>query len=125
MKNERTSRRVLVVDDENIIADSLALILKRSGFEAEAVYSGEMAIETARDLRPDVLICDVILRGITGVEAAIHIARILPTCRVILFSGQAGTSDLLQRAHSEGHKFEMIPKPVHPQVLLTLLGKTA
>jgi|SRR5580693_1945537 CheY-like chemotaxis protein len=125
MQSDRTCRRVLVVDDENIIADSLTMILKRSGFEAQAVYSGETAIETARDLRPDALICDVILRGMTGIEAAIRISRMLPACRVILFSGQAATADLLQHARAEGHSFEIISKPVHPQVLLNLLTKIA
>ena len=125
MHSKRTCRRVLVVDDENIIADSLVTILNRSGYEAEAVYSGESAIEIARSSSPDALICDVILRGMTGIEAAVRIADMVPACRVILFSGQAATSDLLERARAEGHDFELISKPVHPQVLLDLLRKTA
>ena len=125
MSSQRTCRRVLVVDDESIIADSLVIILNRSGYEAEAVYSGESAIESARVSSPDALICDVILRGMTGIEAAVRITGMLPACRVILFSGQAVTSDLLERARALGHDFEIIPKPVHPQVLLDLLGKTA
>lgn len=125
MQTKRTCRRVLVVDDESIIADSLATILNRSGYEAQAVYSGESAIESARASSPDALICDVILRGMTGIEAAVRITRMLPACRVILFSGQAVTSDLLERARAQGHNFELISKPVHPQVLLDLLGTTA
>src|SRR3974390_248644 len=95
--------RVLIADDERMIADSLALILNASGFEAKAVYSGERAVELARQLRPDVLISDVILGGITGIEAAVHISRIVPECKVILFSGQAATTDLVSRAEAEGH----------------------
>lgn len=125
MHTERTFRRILVVDDEIIIADSLATILNRSGFQAEAVYSGESAIEKAQTSVPDALICDVILRGMTGIEAAVRITNMLPDCRVILFSGQAATINLLERAKADGHKFEIISKPVHPQVLLDLLGKTA
>lgn len=125
MGSEKTCRRILVVDDENIIADSLATILNRSGYEAKAVYSGESAIETARTSSPDAVICDVILRGMTGIETAVRISDMLPTCRVILFSGQAATADLLERARIQGHNFEIIPKPVHPQVLIDLLRKTA
>lgn len=125
MGSEKTCRRVLVVDDESIIADSLATILNHSGYEAKAVYSGESAIETARTSTPDAVICDVILRGMTGIETAVRISDMLPACRVILFSGQAATADLLERARIQGHNFEIIPKPVHPQVLIDLLRKTA
>ncbi len=91
--------RVLVVDDECLIADTLALILNRKGFETTAVYSGEKAVEVAIALKPDVLISDVIMKGITGIEAAIRISATLPACRVILFSGNAATNDLLAGAN--------------------------
>jgi CheY-like chemotaxis protein len=77
-----------------------------------------MALEVAGELKPDVLISDVIMTGMTGIEAAIHILEVVPTCRVILFSGQAATADLLERAEAKGHRFELLAKPVHPQVLL-------
>ena len=116
-------RRVLILDDEQIIANTLALILNRSGFEARAVYNGEAAIEAARELSPDVLISDVIMQGMTGIDAAIRISEIVPHCRVILFSGQAATSDLLQRAQANGHRFELLVKPVHPRALLDRLNE--
>ena len=117
------TRRVLILDDEQIIANTLALILNRSGFDARAVYSGEAAIEAARELSPDVLISDVIMQGMTGIEAAIRISEIVPHCHVILFSGQATTSDLLERAQASGHHFELLVKPVHPRALLDRLNK--
>jgi CheY-like chemotaxis protein len=117
-------RRVLILDDEQIIANTLALILNRSGFEARAVYNGEAAIEAARELSPDVLISDVIMQGMTGIDAAIRISEIVPHCRVILFSGQAATSDLLQRAQANGHRFELLVKPVHPRALLDRLNES-
>jgi len=122
MLKDRTSRRVLVVDDERIIADTLALILKRSGFDAAAVYSGEHAVETAQTMHPDAIISDVIMGGMTGIEAAIRITKIVPQCKVILFSGQAATADLLQRAKAAGHDFEILAKPVHPSILLGMLS---
>jgi CheY-like chemotaxis protein len=117
-------RRVLILDDEQIIANTLALILNRSGFEARAVYNGEAAIEAARELSPDVLISDVIMQGMTGIDAAIRISEIVPHCRVMLFSGQAATSDLLQRAQANGHRFELLVKPVHPRALLDRLNES-
>jgi CheY-like chemotaxis protein len=116
------NRRVLVVDDECIIADTLALILERNGFVAKAVYSGEKAIEAARELKPHALISDVVMNGMTGIDAAIDISKIVPDCRIILFSGQAATADLQKRAKASGHSFEILAKPVHPTVILNLLA---
>ena len=113
--------KVLVADDERVIADTLAIILNQSGFEATAVYSGEKAVETAKALRPDMLISDVIMTGLNGIEAAVEIRNLLPACKILLFSGQAATADLLERARVQGHEFEILAKPVHPQDLLARL----
>jgi CheY-like chemotaxis protein len=115
--------KVLIADDERIIANTLALILNTSGYEARAVYSGEKAVELAAEMIPDVLICDVILGGISGIDVAIHIIQHFPSCKVILFSGQAATEDLLERAEADGHRFEILAKPIHPKVLLEYLAR--
>jgi CheY-like chemotaxis protein len=106
--------RVLVVDDERIIADSLTMILSNSGYDPRAAYSGEMAIEMARNFCPDMLITDVLMPGISGLEAAIKVREMLPACKVLLFSGQAATQNLLETASARGHEFELLTKPVHP-----------
>ncbi|HXS75674.1 MAG TPA: response regulator [Terracidiphilus sp.] len=123
MDSPQSSRRVLILDDEQIIANTLALILNRNGFEAQAVYTAMDAIEAARQLSPDILISDVIMDGMTGIEAAIHISELAPHCKIILFSGQASTPDLLQRAKACGHCFELLAKPVHPRKLLERLSE--
>lgn len=124
--NERMSDtpakpKVLVADDERVIADTLAIILNQSGFDATAVYSGEKAVETAQSLKPDMLISDVIMTDLNGIDAAIKIREMLPSCKILLFSGQAATADLLDRAQGQGHQFEILAKPVHPQDLLAKL----
>jgi CheY-like chemotaxis protein len=113
--------RVLVADDEQVIANTLAIILNQSGFDARAVYSGEKAIEAIDEFQPDMLISDVIMTGMTGIEAAIQMREKLPKCKILLFSGQAATADLLERARSQGHEFEILAKPVHPTDLLAKL----
>ncbi|HEX3436796.1 MAG TPA: response regulator [Pseudacidobacterium sp.] len=119
--NNQTKPKILVADDERVIADTLAIILNQSGFEATAVYSGEKAVETARAFKPDMLISDVIMTDLNGIDAAIMIRSLLPSCKILLFSGQAATADLLDRARSQGHEFEILAKPVHPQDLLAKL----
>src|SRR5215475_8682098 len=113
--------RVLVVDDERVIADTLATILNQSGFEATAVYSGSDAVDRALASRPDLVISDVIMQDMNGIEAAIRIRKGLPECKILLFSGQAATADLLEKARKQGHEFEILAKPVHPQDLLAKL----
>ena len=121
---EQTSKpKVLIADDEHVIADTLAIILNQSGFEARAVYSGEQAVETANTWQPEMLISDVIMTDLTGVDAAIQVRAALPKCKILLFSGQAATADLLDRAREQGHEFEILAKPVHPQDLLARLRK--
>ncbi|HWS18125.1 MAG TPA: response regulator [Candidatus Elarobacter sp.] len=113
--------RVLVVDDERVIADTLAIILNQNGFDASAVYTGTAAVDRAREIRPDLIISDVIMPDMNGIEAAIRIRQVLPGCKILLFSGQAATADLLEKARAQGHEFEILAKPVHPQDLLAKL----
>jgi CheY-like chemotaxis protein len=113
--------KILVADDERVIADTLAMILNQSGFEARAVYSGEKAVELAESFQPQMLISDVIMGGISGIDAAIRIRELLPQIKILLFSGQAATSDLLEEARAQGYEFEILAKPVHPQDLLARL----
>lgn len=113
--------RVLVVDDERVIADTLAIILNKSGFDASAVYTGTAAVDEARSVHPDLIISDVIMPDMNGIEAAIRIREFLPGCKILLFSGQAATADLLESARANGHEFEILAKPVHPQDLLAKL----
>ncbi|HZY61772.1 MAG TPA: response regulator [Edaphobacter sp.] len=110
--------RVLVADDEHVIADTLVIILNGSGFEASAVYSGEMVIEAAKRLKPHMLISDVVMPDMNGIDAAIQVRKILPDCKILLFSGQAATANLLSRAQEQGCDFEILTKPVHPQDIL-------
>jgi CheY-like chemotaxis protein len=121
MPENRVKPKVLVVDDERVIADTLAMILTQSGFEAQAVYSGEKAVELAATFAPDMLITDVIMADLNGIDAAIMIRSLLPKIKVLLFSGQAATADLLEKARAKGYEFEILAKPVHPQDLLTRL----
>jgi len=118
---ENKKPKVLVVDDERVIADTLAIILNQNGFAATAVYSGTGAIEKARAERPELIITDVIMGDMNGIDAAINIRQFLPNCKILLFSGQAATADLLENARARGHQFEILAKPVHPQDLLAKL----
>jgi len=113
--------RVLIVDDERVIADTLAAILNQGGFEARAVYTTAKALEQAPLFRPDLLISDVMMAGLNGIEAAIRMKAQLPELRVFLLSGQPATAELLERYNAAGHGFEILAKPLHPRDLMNRL----
>jgi DNA-binding response OmpR family regulator len=114
-------RVVFVVDDEAVIAQTLAVILNQAGFQATAFDRPEKAIAARVELAPDLLISDVMMPGMTGVELAIHFREAQPDCKVLLFSGQAATADLLREAREQGYDFDLLSKPVHPADLLAKL----
>lgn len=114
-------KRVLVVDDEYLITDTICAILNLNGFEATAAYNGQEAVEAASKLRPDVVLSDVLMPRMTGVELGIRLQKELPDAKVILFSGQSATSDVILKAEAEGHFFELLPKPIHPEELIARL----
>ncbi|MGA2888750.1 MAG: response regulator [Terracidiphilus sp.] len=121
MPKTSAKSKILVADDERVIADTLAMILNQSGFDARAVYSGETAIEQASVFKPEMLISDVIMAGLSGIDAAIQIRTLFPKIKILLFSGQAATANLLEKARAQGYEFEILAKPVHPQDLIARL----
>jgi CheY-like chemotaxis protein len=116
--------RILVVDDEQLIADTLVQILNRNGFEANAAYDGRQAVEAARAIEPEIVLSDVLMPHLDGIEAAITIRSFLPETRIVLFSGQSATVELLADARQRGHDFELLPKPIHPTQLLKHLRQS-
>lgn len=118
-----TKRIVFVVDDEAVIAQTLAIILNQSGFEAMAFDHPAKAITFGMETSPDLLITDVMMPDMTGIELAIHFRKAWPQCKILLFSGQAATNDLLDRARADGFDFELLTKPVHPADLLARLRR--
>ena len=117
-RDEQFRLDILVVDDEPVIADTLATILSRSGYSSRPVYDAKSALELARVLRPALVISDVVMPGMTGIELALALEVLIPKCKVLLFSGQAATVDLLMQARETGHDFAILNKPVHPADML-------
>jgi CheY-like chemotaxis protein len=116
--------KIIVVDDEPIIADTLANILNGEGHNALAFSGGEPALRLAEVMRPDLLVTDVVMPGMDGIETAKAMLRVAPDCRIILFSGQAQSTDLVSKARAEGHSFEVLAKPVNPELLLAAINRT-
>ncbi len=111
-------RRIFVVDDERCIADTLVVILRQSGYEASAFYNAQSALEGVEFCCPELIISDVVMPGMTGVEMAVLIKERYPACKILLFSGNAATADILEGVRERGYEFELLTKPIHPADLL-------
>jgi DNA-binding NtrC family response regulator len=118
-------KKIFVVDDEHCIADTLAVILRNAGYEASAFYNAQSALEQIESCRPDLMISDVVMPGMSGVEMAVLIRERHPACKVLLFLGNAATVDLLQEVRMRGHNFDLLAKPIHPTDLLAKVASVA
>jgi len=110
--------RVFVVDDEPVIASTLAIILKQSGF---SVVSFTNPLEALRNFGvecPDLLITDVAMPEMSGIDLAISVRKQCAQCKILLFSGHAATAGLLDESQSQGYDFHWLSKPIHPIDLL-------
>jgi CheY-like chemotaxis protein len=116
---------ILVVDDQQMIANTTTMVLNQSGFRAECAYNGQSALERALNLKPDYLLTDIVMPGMNGVDLAICVRNQLPATVIVLISGQAGITDLLREAKDGGHEFNLLAKPIHPEKLLEYLKKKA
>jgi len=114
---------ILVVDDVVMIADTVAEILSRFGYHALKAYDAESALEIALKTRPTLLLTDVMLPRMNGVDLAIKILEQQPDCKIVLFSGQAGTTYFIDEAKANGYHFDILSKPLHPRELLEHLEK--
>jgi CheY-like chemotaxis protein len=110
--------RVLVADDEQVIADTLALILNQSGYEACAVYGGREAVLRAERWSPEVFVSDVSMPEVNGIQAAIEICAMLPKCGVLMLSGELGSRSAVQSILFLGYRFQFVYKPILPAELL-------
>ena len=113
---ERQVSIIFVVDDEELITKSLGLVLGREGFDVSCFTNPLEALERMKTVAPDLLISDVMMPQLSGVDLAIQTRKSLPECRILLFS--ALTSDQLLKQRREGHDFPLLQKPVHPEDLL-------
>lgn len=112
---------IYVVDDKVLIAQSLVAVLIQAGFRAAAFDDPLAALSAFPAHSPDILVADVVMPGMTGIELAIRIRHVHPACKVLLLSGQIITGELLEKASRDGHHFDILAKPIHPDEILARL----
>jgi DNA-binding response OmpR family regulator len=115
-----TDRKLLVVDDEHTIAETLATIFALEGYDVRKAFSGSDALKQIADWNPELAILDVQLPDISGVDLARQIQRDLPSCKLLLFTGNIEV--LLEMDSGAGLQFPILQKPVSPKLLISVLG---
>ena len=106
-------KRVLVVDDEPGIGNFLKIKLRLSGFDTTIVPSGAEAIELIRTRQPDVLLCDVLMPGVTGMDVVQEV-RAFSNVPIIIFTGRPETFGFAKKLGANDY----IAKPFNPDVLV-------
>ncbi|MBU2599375.1 response regulator [bacterium] len=113
--------KILIVDDEKDLAGILGIILKQEGYQVTPVLDGYQALEEIKKTPYDLILMDIRLPGINGVETFIQIKEINPEVRVIMMTGFA-MEDLIEEALAKG-AYACIHKPFDPVKLIELIQK--
>lgn len=112
---------VLIVDDDRDVADTLAYIIKRSGYDATVAYDGETAIKLAHLQEFDYAFMDMMLPGIDGADCLAEISQIQPHIRAFMMTGYSAR-DCKEKALKAG-ACEILRKPVMPEDILGKLSQ--
>src|SRR5215469_15463285 len=101
-----SARKILIVDDEPAVAETLALILRGCHYDARTAFSAEQAIEILAEWKPDLVIADVMLPRMNGIDLGCVVKANYSNCQVLLVSGHPSTGELLEIASQKGNHFE-------------------
>jgi len=113
--------RVLVVDDEPLVAKALFRCLSRGGFEVRVVDSGAAALALLDEFQPAVVICDFRMPGLSGTEVLIEFRKRSPSTVRIMVSGYADATST--PAFQDADIFEFVSKPWSSSQLLSCVQR--
>ena len=117
-------RRILIVDDEQVIADTLSLIFGKGGFDTRVAYSTDDALLRARESAPDLLLCDINMPGRDGIELIEELLREQPDCRVMVLTGSVrGMRRVRESTRRFARPLSIVVKPCQPDELLRQAGE--
>jgi DNA-binding NtrC family response regulator len=117
------SADIFVVDDEPLIAGTTAEILKLNGYSATAFTNPHDALAAVLRGCPRLLIVDLKMPDLSGLDLAIQIRELCAGCRILVFTGHPNTSDSFKNARERGWEFSLLYKPASPADLLHAVSK--
>ena len=122
-------QRVLVIDDDKLVADTLNLIFLANGFQSEARYSAAAGMERARSFDPELVLCDVTMPDKNGLQLAEQLTLELPKIQMLMLTAYSSNAHEVEvEAVRLGRPLKLLNKPCRPEELLrtaTEMLKTA
>lgn len=112
--------KVLVVDDDPTVRDVLTTLLGFDGFEVAAAPDGPTALQLAKTLDPDIVLLDVVMPGLNGLEVCRALRDGSPATRIVMLTGRGTAEDELDGVAAGAHAY--LRKPFSPLELLEAMG---
>jgi CheY-like chemotaxis protein len=116
-------QRILIVDDELLVADTIAIIFRAHGFEVRTAYSAAEALRLAHAFQPELLVCEINMPDRTGLELMQDIGNELPNCKMIVLTAHHFNRAIVsEQARRMPQTPTFLIKPCHPLELLREAG---
>lgn len=116
-------RRILVVDDQVVVARSIACLLEAMGHDVCEAYSGEEALEAMVDYRPDVVLCDIAMANVTGIDFARYVRNQTWGQEVLLIACSGKSQrEQIEESLEAGFDHHLV-KPLKIETLMRVLGE--
>ena len=112
---------ILIVEDEKILADSMALYLERHAYATAVAYAGEESLQLAEENSPDVMVVDIHLPGIDGLEVLRHLREVSPGTEVVMITAYASITTAVEAMKCGA--FHYLSKPLDLVDLCAVVAK--
>jgi DNA-binding response OmpR family regulator len=117
-RSQPLNKTHIFIVDEEVVSMTVAAILSRHDFVATAFTESVDALNAVRANPPDLLIAELGMSPLSGMDVPMLLQKAKPECKLLLFSGSLNSEESLKAARDSGLEFETIPKPVNPKQLL-------
>ncbi|SPQ00382.1 Response regulator receiver protein [Candidatus Sulfobium mesophilum] len=105
-----SANKIMIIDDEKIVGDMAKLSLEQEGYVVETFLSAEPALERLKEEKFDVVVTDLKMKGIDGMEVLRTVKRLYPKTKVIMITAFANLDSAIEALRGDVHDF--FPKPV-------------
>ena len=112
-------QKILVVDDDRLVADTLNLVFLANGFESEARYSAADGLDRARTFAPQLMLCDVTMPEENGLQLAEKVSAEMPEVRLLMLSAySSNTARVDAHAVRTARRLNLLNTPCRPELLI-------
>ncbi len=105
-----SANKIMIIDDEKIVGDMARLSLEQDGYVVETFLNAEPALERLKEEKFDVVVTDLKMKGIDGMEVLRTVKRLYPKTKVIMITAFANLDAAIEALRGDVHDF--FPKPV-------------